>query len=180
MSSPGAPSLQVLQAAVPVSFKEVRERLGVTHAARQVWGVSYRTPTETEGKAEPTRAAASRAPDLKEQWGLVTGQGRARRMRRWPVTLYLCTTMLTVAQQGARVAKEGTSCFSGLCPCRIWPPVDCCALRALRNIKGSHPNSVYSGPGLPLHSAVFALGTVGMHDLTRTGDGGGGKEGSDS
>lgn len=38
MSSPGAPSLQVLQAAVPVSFKEVRERLGVTHAARQVWG----------------------------------------------------------------------------------------------------------------------------------------------
>lgn len=101
-------------------------------------------------------------------------------MRRWPVTLYLCTTMLTVAQQGARVAKEGTSCFSGLCPCHIWPPVDCCALRALRNIKGSHPNSVYSGPGLPLHSAVFALGTVGMHDLTRTGDGGGGKEGSDS
>lgn len=60
-------------------------------------------------------------------------------MRRWPVTLYLCTTMLTVAQQGARVAKEGTSCFSGLCPCRIWPPVDCCALRVLRNIKGSHP-----------------------------------------
>lgn len=93
-------------------------------------------------------------------------------MRRWPVTLYLCTTMLTVARQGARVAKEGTSCFSGLCPCRIWLPV--------RNIKGSHPNSVYSGPGLPLHSAVFALGTVGMHDLTRTGDGGGGKEGSDS
>lgn len=42
------------------------------------------------------------------------------------------------------------------------------------------PPSVYSGPGLPLHSAVFALGTVGMHDLTRTGDGGGGKEGSDS
>lgn len=38
MSSPGAPSLQVLQAAVPVSFKEVRERLGLTHAARRVSG----------------------------------------------------------------------------------------------------------------------------------------------